>query len=235
MARSLKYGFLILACAVLMSCGNPDSAATRAAEDSQIQALLKDLKPEATRPREPAVITASLGRVRREGDQLNLAIADHEPVRFTSNLWCPEMDLTEENCVEYIFVADLASRNAYVVEQTFYDSNDFVVVNTRSGAQTRVATPPQFSPDGERFIVVGFALADGADHYALEIWRHEEGGAVSEWRLEHGDAVLGRVASAKVAAWDGDRIAMEFDPGDGAAKWRGTIKKAGDGWQLVKD
>lgn len=235
MTRPLKFGLLTLACAMLVSCGDADSAATRAAEDAQIQALLDDPKPEATRPREPALISASLERVRREGDQLNLAIAGREPVRFTSNLWCPEMDLTEDNCVEYIFVADLQSHNAYVVEQTFYDSNDFVVVNTRSGEQTRVATPPQFSPDGERFIVVGFVLADGADPYALEIWRHEEGSAVSEWRLEHGDAALGRVASAKVVRWDGDRIAMEFDPGDGAAKWRGVLKKSGDSWQPVKD
>jgi len=43
------------------------------------------------------------------------------------------------------------------------------------------------------------------------------------------------VASAKVVRWENDCIAMEFDPGEAAAKWRGTIKKAGDSWQLVKD
>ncbi len=233
--RALKFGFFTLVGVALASCGDPSAKANRAAEDAQIGAVLADLKPDATRPREAGLIAASHERVRREGDQLNLAITDKEPVKLISNLWCPEMDLTEENCVEYILVADLASSNAYVVEQTFYDSNDFVVVDTRSGAQTRVATPPQFSPDGERFIVVGFALADGGDHYALEIWRHDEDGAESEWRLEHGDDALGRVASAKVVSWEGDRIAMEFDPGEAAAKWRGTIKKAGDSWQLLKD
>jgi len=167
--RAPKFGFFTLACVALASCGDPHASANRAAEDAQIGAVLADLNPDATRPREAQLIAASHKRISREGDQLNLAITDKEPVKLISNLWCPEMDLTEENCVEYILVADLASSNAYVVEQTFYDSNDFVVVDTRSGAQTRVATPPQFSPDGERFIVVGFALADGGDHYALEI------------------------------------------------------------------
>jgi len=219
---------------LIAACGEPTSTPRSVADDAQIEALLGDFAPQTTRPREAALIAASGAVVAREGETLVFDAPHGEPVKMTSNMWCPEMDITEESCVEYILVADLPSRGAYVVQQAFYDSNDFVVVDAKTGAQTRVATPPQFSADGEYFIVVGFDLADGADSYGLEVYRRNEAGAASEWRLMHGDEHLGRVASARVLNWDKDGIAMEFDPGEAAPKWLGTIKKAGDSWRLVK-
>jgi hypothetical protein len=210
-------------------------------EQAQMAAVLDNDTPQATRPREQEILAATKGRVRREGVDLVLTLKDKTvPARFSSNTSCPEGEANEENCVEYLLVADLPSRGVYVVQKALYESQDYVVVDAATGRQTLIGIPPQFSSDGKRFIEVGFFHADETDAYALQIWRREKDGAVLEWKLPYGDQTLGYVAKASVVKWDGDILNMEFDPSDSskdtkAPKWRGTIKKAGDTWKLSRD
>ncbi len=209
-------------------------------EDAQMAALLENDVPQATRPREAEIMAVTKGRARREGTELILTLKGRPvPARLASNPSCPEGEINEQNCVEYLLVGDLVSRGIYLVQKALYETQDYVLVDVNTGQQTTVGVVPQFSPDGKRFIAIGFYHADENDPYALEIRRREKDGAVLEWKLPYGDKELGYVARASVLKWQGDSITMEFDPSDSskdtkAPKWQGTITKSGDSWKLLR-
>jgi len=209
-------------------------------EDAQQKAILENDVPQATRPREREILAITKGRARREGGELVLTVKDKPvPVRLASDTSCPEGETTEQNCVEYLLVGDLVSRGVYLVQKAMYETQDYVLVDMNTGRQTTVGLPPQFSPDGKRFVGIGFFHADEADPYALEMWRREKDGAVLEWKLPYGDKELGYVARADVLKWSGDSVTLEFDPSDSSKatkvpKWQGTIAKSGDTWKLSR-
>jgi hypothetical protein len=152
-------------------------------EQSQMAAILENDAPQATRPREREIIAVTKGRARREGGELVLTLKNKPvPARLASDTSCPEGEITEQNCVEYLLVGDLVSRGVYLVQKALYESQDYVLVDMNTGRQTTVGLPPQLSTDGKWFIGVGFFHADENDLYALEIWRREKDGAVLEWK-----------------------------------------------------
>jgi len=240
MNASFKFGLMTLCCGAALGFSPAYAAGAASAERAQIQALVEDGKPSATRAREAGVIAATKGRVKREGDNLVIALKNKDSLTLTTYRTCAGMAATDTSCIDYVLVADLPERGVYMLQKVFYTRTDYALIDAATGRQTTVSVFPQFSEDGKRFLVVGFDQADDGDVNAIEIWRREKDGAVLEWELPYGNVTLGYVARARLVKWDGDAISMEFETADAsdgkpAPKWRGTIKHAGTTWTLTKD
>ncbi len=240
MKTSMKFGLMTMCCAAALSVGQAMAAGASPTERAQTQALVQDGKPSATRSREAGVIATTGGRVKRQGDDLVLALKNKESLTLTTYRTCEGMAATDTSCIDYVLVADLPERGVYVLQKVFYTRTDYALIDATTGHATTLSVFPQFSDDGKRFLVAGFDQADDGDVNAIEIWRRDKDGAVVEWELPYGNVTLGYVARARLVKWDGDAIAMEFETGDAAEgkpapKWRGTIKRVGTTWTLTKD
>jgi len=237
MKKPYKFAAMALCCAELNS---GQAFAASANEQAQTLVLLQDAKPSATRPREAGVIATTEGRVKREGDNLVIALKNKDSLTLTTYRTCTGMAATDTSCIDYVLVADLPESGAYVLQKVFYTRTDYSLVDAATGHQTTLSVFPQFSSDSKRFLVAGFDQADDGDVNAIEIWRREKDAAVLEWELPYGNITLGYVTRARLLKWEASTISIEFETADvvdgkPAPKWLGTIKQVGTNWNLTKD
>jgi hypothetical protein len=169
------------------SASSPVQMSQMAKENAALSAAVKsEGETKATEALEPAALKASGGRVLRNGTGLRLHLsAGRDLVLQNQSTSPPPDDKFEQECVSYSLIADLKSRGVYVVSANYYEGGDYLVIDDRSGQQTKVGAPPQFGPDPARFLTIdnNEAYGDGS----IVLWERQKGLFREVWRDQHGD------------------------------------------------
>ncbi|MBN9546493.1 MAG: hypothetical protein J0I19_13555 [Alphaproteobacteria bacterium] len=191
----------------------------------------------AARAAEPPLILAAKDLAERKGDDLFLKPRNAPPITFTDHkAACDTGDA--DRCDGFAFMGAFPKPGALVVQQFFYEGSNFIFIDQDSGKRIRLAAMPVFSPDGQRFLVAPYDLENDIGPNNLEIWRREGDGAVLEWahtlaQTHAEDPSLPLPYQVKVQSWSGDRIKLSlFTDVPEKRRWRGTLVRSADGWQL---
>ena len=186
----------------------------------------------AARAAEPRLLAA--GRAERHGDDLVLIPAHGKRLSFTDHkLACESGD---EDCIGFALMGEFPKSNAWVVQRFFYEGGDFLLIDARSGRQTKLNGMPFFSPDGGSFLVTPYDEEGDAPNN-LEIWRRDGDGAVLEWAHPFAaayqeDSSLKQLYEVRAVRWDKDRITLALAEPTTQRRWSGTLMHDKDGWHL---
>jgi hypothetical protein len=165
---------------------------------------------------EPGVLALAKSVARRDGHKLVLTREDGKTVEIADSPQCAGNDEESLDCVRRVLAAWLPSRHAFVIDERHYEGGAYILVDTRSGAQLRIDSPPHFSPDGSRFAT--FDKDDENEADGVRIWVRHGDGFVSEWDKQ---------AAVDFIGWDGnDRLLVKIDGRSGA------IVRSASGWTL---
>ena len=199
------------------------TATAAVGETQQLQAL------------EPKALAASRGRATRTGQTLVLRRKKGPTIALKTRNRCESGSSTHERCRSFVLMADLPSQHCYVVAVTYYEGLDILLIDDRTGRQTKLRGAPSFAPDGAYFLVVDNNEAYGS--LGLELWRRQGDGAEREWT--HGNSEDPVEHLTEVVAWAGDVIELDMrstDHGDSPDEhWRGRVRRLDSGWQLEAD
>jgi hypothetical protein len=187
----------------------------------------------AARAAEPRLLAA--GRAERHGDALVLIPGQGERLSFTDHkLACEAGD---EDCIGFALMGEFPKGNAWVVQRFFYEGGDFLLIDVRSGRQTKLNGMPFFSPDGGSFLVAPYDEESDAGPNNLEIWRRDGDSAVLEWAHPFAaayqeDSSLQQLYEVRPVRWDKDRITLALSDPITRRRWSGTLMRDKDGWHL---
>jgi hypothetical protein len=101
--------------------------------------------------KEAAVIAASHGRVRRDGNALTLSLANGKTRVFQNGSGACESEDSVEGCNHFTLVEDLPNFHWYFVVESIYEGAHFLLIDDRNGLPTEIPYWPAFSPDGAAF------------------------------------------------------------------------------------
>lgn len=121
---------------------------------------------------------AETERVTRRGDTLGLALAAGDTARY--------VDRTGDaaDVIYYSYQDYWRDPGWYVVQVQYYEGSEYLLVDDRTGAETRIPNWPLRSPDGRRFAVLSLDLLAGYGPNTLQIWSVDEGEPTLEWETE---------------------------------------------------
>jgi hypothetical protein len=132
---------------------------------------------------EPERIRAEAGRVRREGDELSLALANGGRTFFHDDeSQCLEglIPARNDGCAAFFFISH--PHHFYLLRAHYDAGSDYRLVDDRTGEPTMIPAEPHFSPDGARFVTV--TPTNPFDRAGLEIWSTRAGTPSREWQYE---------------------------------------------------
>ncbi|OON70895.1 hypothetical protein B0919_02510 [Hymenobacter sp. CRA2] len=128
-------------------------------------------------------LTATQGRVRRDGLDLLLQPAQGPVVRLHST---PPAEFTLENgdAVRYVYWGSLPQAHQWVVQAWFWESSAVMLVDQRTGRQLEVAGRPAASPDGRYVLSTSPGLGGGDQVNSLSLVQIEAAGPRLLWQRE---------------------------------------------------
>jgi hypothetical protein len=150
------------------------------------------------RRREPERIREENGRVRREGDELSLALANGGRTFFRDDeSQCLEglIPSRTDGCVAFFFTGH--ALHFYLLRARYDAGSDYRLVDDATGVSTKVPAEPHFSPDGARLVTV--IPTDAYDHAGIEIWSTGAGEPAREWKYEPSEYAI-----YSFIRWDGN-------------------------------
>src|ERR1700761_4264777 len=134
----------------------PAAYADRQAEDAQLSsALAAEYDPQKMVSLEPGVIAASGARSKRDGATLTLNVAQGPAVKLANDeSGCEPPNADRTRCYSFSLLADLPSRHAFLVAQSYDEGGKIVMVDDRTGMRTDFTELPRFSPDGTMLLII---------------------------------------------------------------------------------
>jgi hypothetical protein len=184
---------------------------------------------------EPKALAVSRGRATRTGQTLVLRRKKGPAIVLKARNRCESGSPTQESCRSFVLMADLPSQHCYIVAVTYYEGIDILLIDDRTGRQTKLRGTPSFAPDGAYFLVVDNNEAYGTP--GLELWRRQGDGAELEWTHRNSEDPVEHLT--EVVAWGGDVIELDMRSTDYRDSpdehWRGRVRRSDSGWQLEAD
>lgn len=119
-------------------------------------------------------------RVHRAGDTLYLGLEGGDEVKLTNP---PTYCDAPEGCIVYGFEGYLSAANSYVIEVSYYEGGEYMLVDASTGAETKIGAIPHIDPSGTRFIAVGTSEMEG-ELNGFEMWSLMPAGPRMDWRHE---------------------------------------------------
>jgi hypothetical protein len=154
---------------------------------------------------EPERIGAEAGRVRRDGGELSLALANGGRTFFHDDeSLCLEglIPARNDGCVAFFFIGH--PFHFYLLRARYDAGSDYRLVDDRTGESTNIPAEPHFSPDGTRLVTV--TPTNPFDRAGLEIWSTGAATPAREWEYEPLEYAI-----YSFVRWDGDTaIALEL-------------------------
>jgi hypothetical protein len=132
---------------------------------------------------EPERVRAEAGRVRREGEELSLALANGGRTFFHDDQsQCLEGLIPSRNdgCVTFFFIGH--PFRFYLLRAHYDAGSDYRLVDEATGESTTIAAEPHFSPDGARLVTV--TPTNDFDRAGIEIWSTGTGTPAREWNYD---------------------------------------------------
>jgi hypothetical protein len=187
--------------------------------------------PEQRRAVEHVSLASGGTGARRDGDGLTLRLQGGAERVFRDKPECRSVE-QEAHCQTFIFIAHLGSQHLFVVEQSFYEGADYLLIDDRSGQQISIAGFPFFSPTG-RYILQITPDNNGDD--PLVVWRRQGDRFVRDWSGSL--APFGVDPDYELDAWPTDdslRLHGLASPGS-SHQVAVSLRRTGAGWLLSKD
>jgi hypothetical protein len=75
----------------------------------------------------------------------------------------------------------------HLVERTYYEGRDYLLINSSTGHRTALPDMPVISPGGRRILVASMDYEAGYQPNLLQVWRVTRDSLVREWELETGE------------------------------------------------
>ena len=132
---------------------------------------------------EPERIRAEGGHVKREGDELALALREGGRTFFRNDeSQCLEglIPSRDDGCVAFYFVGHIS--RFYVLRARYYAGSDYRLIDDTTGVPTKLPGEPHASPDGSHVVTV--VPAGTYDPAGIEIWSIAADTPLREWRHE---------------------------------------------------
>ena len=211
----------------------PLAHADRQAEDAQLNAAFAvAYDPQKIISLESSIIATSGGRARRDGGKLSLKTEKGSAVTLANDeSGCDADSPDHAKCYDYTLLADLPSRHAFLVAQSYDEGGKILMIDDRTGTRTDFTELPRFSPDGKLLLVV--SNDEDSDASLVELWSRD-GDAVK--KLWSAPDTIG-AEQVDFVAWndDGIQLDLSFSQGDDkAALHRPAILANGpSGWALT--
>jgi hypothetical protein len=154
---------------------------------------------------EPERIHAEGGRVRRERDELSLALVNGGRTFFRDDeSQCLEglIPARNDGCVAFYFIGH--HFHFYLLRAHYDAGSDYRLVDEATGEPTKIPAEPHFSPDGTRLVTV--TPTNGFDRAGIEIWSTAAGTPSREWQYDPLEYAI-----YAFVRWDGNAaIALEL-------------------------
>ncbi len=166
-------------------------------------------------------------RVQRRGQNLNLQVLDAANITLANNTACPPEGRSEDNCVQYYFLADLPTRHAFLVARNVDSVVDFLLIDDRSGRRVTLRGIPRYSDVSQVFIVMN--CGGPARGNALELYRRDDYDYTSIYALPAAELnQLMPGASCRLVSWNNSTLAIDFWMGDERASPHTHAELRGD-------
>lgn len=177
------------------------------------------------------------GRARRQGNRITLQMTESDNVTLADNLTCPVEGRTEENCVEYYFLADLPTRNAFIVGRNNGTAIDFQLFDNRTGRRQSLRGIPRFSQTSGMFAVLNCPGAGAARGNAIEVYRRGDTEYNTIYALPVSDLAANvPMPSCTLNSWNNSTLALSFWTAGGdeskAPRIRAELRENAEGWTL---
>jgi hypothetical protein len=192
-------------------------------------------------PLEPEALESARGRASRAGSTLTLFLKSGSTLALDNRRkGCAEGPddghVVWDDCVFFSFVAALPDYGQFLVWKGRYEGGNFLLIDDRTGREAAIEAPPQFAPDGQRFLVVDNSVASG-DGPTLEVWRMTSGGPVLEWTHKNIDDPV--FHQSALIRWRDDQAELDLwataSDRRTAGHWRGMLRRDLTGWHLEAD
>lgn len=126
---------------------------------------------------EAARIAPYADQVERYGEYLTLRAVNGERVVLVS---APD-GCDNSYCISYLFDSYMESLNSFLIEISYYESYEYLLVDRRDATQTTVAEQPHPDPEGRRFIAT---LTDDLNGHVVQMWRMTLKGPLLEFSYD---------------------------------------------------
>jgi hypothetical protein len=212
--------------------------ADRQVEDAQLNAVYGvEYETSKMIALEPGVIAASHGRARRDGADLVLKIAHAQPVTLTGDhSGCEPPKFDTGKCFSFTLVADLPSRHAYIVADSYYESGNAELIDDRTGTRTMFAKIPRLSPAGDLLLVFSNSEAED-DGGLIQLWKRQGGRVAKEWEISQAEAKRVGYYETALIGWLHDGVQLDLtNPemnGKPETHHPATLARSKSGWQLI--
>jgi hypothetical protein len=224
-SRSCGWYVLAVAAVVLMLTPRPGLAQFNAPD---ARTLCQPLEIHQGVPDEQACLKELAGVARRDGGLLTLKLANGKTKTISDDSACENSD-QEASCVRYRLVGRIGDRQLIVLVEP-YECPYTLLINRRTGEQTKLGGWPTLSPNKKRLVVTDTRDAGNCSpDYAVALFSLASDPPRLEWQftpegLEYYD----------VDAWNGENRVQLRAFGDIGKQVATDLKLTAQGWQLKR-
>jgi hypothetical protein len=225
-------GLKVVLVLVAMAAAQP-AHADRKAEDAELDAAFAaEYESQKMIALEPAVIAASGGRAKREGATLTLNMSQGPAVALTNDeAGCEPPNADREKCYDYTLLADLPTRHAFFVAQSYDEGGRVVMFDDRTGKRSDFTELPRFSPDDALLLVI--SNDEESDAGLIQLWSRDGDTVKKLWEVP--DTV--GAEQVDFVSWtdDGIRLDLSFAQGDDkeVIHRKAILANGKSGWALT--
>jgi len=138
------------------------------------------------------------GIAERNGGELRLTASNGTTVTLADENGC---DDGPAHCAQHTLVSHDTAHRAFIVRNTYYESDDYSWVSDETGAKVDIKGMPHFSPNGDLIAVA--VPSECCGFSGLQIWRVQAEIPVLEWQHEPQDYWL-----FDFVTWRGNRTVI---------------------------
>jgi len=202
-------------------------AASAGAGFFDVRTLCHPLEIHDGSPEESACLKEQSAIARREGRKLTLALANGKTKIITDAKEC-EPEGPEAACISYRLVGHVGDRH-YIVLVMPYECSYVMLVNRRTGAETKIGSGPFLSPNGKRFITID-PRDDGncGIDYRIGLFSYTDNPKL-EWSYKPEG-----LEQYEVDTWIGDSRVRLQASGEGNKEAPTDLTRTAQGWQLKR-
>lgn len=128
--------------------------------------------------------------VSRVGKELKLNLVDGKSLILKD-----ASKITEASGENFSFREYLRDTNYFLIHVQRYDDTAYLMINDKTGEKFKIAEPPIFSPDKQRFVSVFGSLGDVVGIF--QIWRIVGNRIISEFEITKDNAENGIIEDAQ--------------------------------------
>jgi len=217
--------FLGVAALLLMLAPRPGLAQ---ASFLDVRTLCSPLEVHEGNPDEKACLKELAAVAKRERGILTLKLTNGKTKVISDAKECEDAD-QEASCVTYRLVGYIGDRQ-FIVQVVPYECPYVLLVNRRTGEETRLGALPYLSPNKTRFVVTDARDAGNCSpEYAIAIFSLASDSPRLEWRYSpEGFEYYG------VEAWNGDNRLRLLAMGENGKQVASDLTLTAQGWQLKR-